>query len=680
MTRAGCCSSIGARLPGVCRPRRAGGAPAHEAGIPHVRSLHRVPQRPDHERRRGRVDRLRLARDDDGQLVARSVLAGERAPRDARSSGSRRRRSRTPARAATCRWSATPRRWTGGRRKVFAHLPFKARRDGGSLAEDGVSCSLCHQIGTARLGTPESFTGGFEIDPPDAQGNHREYGPYAVDPGHTLVMKTSTEGFVPAQAEHIRKLRDVRDLPHADYRDARSRRQAGRPAAGAGAVPGVAAQRLQGRRRAASRATCRWSRSLWRSRASSANRGSWRGTCSSAPTSSCSGCSTATATPSTSAALPSGARHRGGSHRTASRDAGGADHDRRSRRRSAAALEFDVSIENLGGHKLPTAYPSRRVWLHVDGPRLRRPCGVRVGPRQRRRVDRRATTTTPTRPSLRTALCGDSPAPTKCRSTRACSATPRARSRRDCSPASQYLKDNRLLPHGFDKRTAEAGHRRPWRRCGRSRISRAARDRVRYSVDGGGAVGAVHGGGGAAVSADRLPLGAEPEGLHAGGGATALHRVLRRHGVGRDRGARQRLPVAPTPATRLPTPATRADTRHPPADTQLPHLLQFPVPHGSVPDTQLLRHRPHRPRQVHARGSLPRDDRRAPEARDGSAGPRLDGSRARARHHDQGARRPADLPRGRRRDLHPEPDRHARPRGLLVRSDALAGGVAKGRC
>ena len=33
--------------------------------------------------------------------------------------------------------------------------------------------------------------------------------------------------------------------------------------------------------------------------------------------------------------------------------------------RAGSRLAFDVVVENLAGHKLPTAYSSRRAWLHV---------------------------------------------------------------------------------------------------------------------------------------------------------------------------------------------------------------------------------------------------------------------------------------------------------------------------
>src|SRR5258708_40362333 len=32
---------------------------------------------------------------------------------------------------------------------------------------------------------------------------------------------------------------------------------------------------------------------------------------------------------------------------------------------TSSGLSMEVFVENLSGHKLPTAYPSRRVWLHV---------------------------------------------------------------------------------------------------------------------------------------------------------------------------------------------------------------------------------------------------------------------------------------------------------------------------
>jgi len=65
------------------------------------------------------------------------------------------------ARTATCRWLVTRRSLQGRPGEVFAHLPFDRDPKKMRPAEDGVSCSLCHQIGKEKLGTRESFNGGF---------------------------------------------------------------------------------------------------------------------------------------------------------------------------------------------------------------------------------------------------------------------------------------------------------------------------------------------------------------------------------------------------------------------------------------------------------------------------------------------------------------------------------------
>jgi hypothetical protein len=87
---------------------------------------------------------------------------------------------------------------------VFAHLPFDDNPKKNAAAEDGVSCSICHQIAKEKLGTPETFTGQFIIDKPLAKDNHPEYGPFAIESGQTRVMQTSTGGFRPTQESHIR--------------------------------------------------------------------------------------------------------------------------------------------------------------------------------------------------------------------------------------------------------------------------------------------------------------------------------------------------------------------------------------------------------------------------------------------------------------------------------------------
>ena len=86
---------------------------------------------------------------------------------------------------------------------VFAHLPFGDDPKKNAAAEDGVSCSVCHQIGKQKLGTRESFNGGFVVDAPQAEENHPEYGPFVVQKGQARIMQTSTGGFRPTEAGHI---------------------------------------------------------------------------------------------------------------------------------------------------------------------------------------------------------------------------------------------------------------------------------------------------------------------------------------------------------------------------------------------------------------------------------------------------------------------------------------------
>jgi len=51
--------------------------------------------------------------------------------------------------------------------QVFAHLPLGGGENHvAQLAQDGVSCSLCHQITPEGLGTRRSFVGGFVLNKP----------------------------------------------------------------------------------------------------------------------------------------------------------------------------------------------------------------------------------------------------------------------------------------------------------------------------------------------------------------------------------------------------------------------------------------------------------------------------------------------------------------------------------
>lgn len=72
------------------------------------------------------------------------------------------------------------------------------------LAVDGVSCSLCHQILADNFGKPESFSGNFLVDETTPMGGRPSFGPFEPDPAGAPLMK-SVSGFLPVQSEHIRQ-------------------------------------------------------------------------------------------------------------------------------------------------------------------------------------------------------------------------------------------------------------------------------------------------------------------------------------------------------------------------------------------------------------------------------------------------------------------------------------------
>jgi hypothetical protein len=116
-------------------------------------------------------------------------------------------------------------------------------------------------------------------------------------------------------------------------------------------------------------------------------------------------------------------------------------------------LSFDVKVVNKTGHKLPTAYPARRVWLHVTVRDSNgkvafesgavRPDGSIAG--NDNDADRLkfephySRITSPGQVQIYESIMGDFA----------------GRTTTGLLYGTHYLKDNRILPAGFDKATAE---------------------------------------------------------------------------------------------------------------------------------------------------------------------------------------------------------------------------------
>ncbi|HEY2066364.1 MAG TPA: hypothetical protein VGG84_10435 [Gemmatimonadaceae bacterium] len=254
----------------------------------------------------------------------------------------------------------------GGQGEVFARFPTNHGSDPlDSLSADGVSCTMCHQIAKDRFGDPSSFNGGFSVDTVTSVGRRPIYGPYDVDRGHTTVMHSST-GFVPTQSEHVRQSElcatchtlytktldsagnQIGTLPeqmpfqewrHSAYRARQSCQSCHMPlvVAAGDSVPITAVQgqpRPDVRRHWFPGGNFFMLGMLNRYRAELA----------------------VEALPQELDAAAAQTRQLLAQAATVAVSPGPA---------APGRVVVDVDVTNLGGHKLPSAYPSRRAWLHV---------------------------------------------------------------------------------------------------------------------------------------------------------------------------------------------------------------------------------------------------------------------------------------------------------------------------
>jgi hypothetical protein len=335
---------------------------------------------------------------------------------------------------------------------VFSRLPLGASHPDSAAAADGVSCTVCHQIQAAGLGTPATYSGNFAVAAP-ATSPRPLFGPYAPDTDNINKVHVMAAGYSLQQASQIRDAglcgschtlytttrgpdgKPIGQLPeqmpylewqHSDYRDKQTCQQCHMPAVG----EPVAVTSLLGKPREGVREHTFVGANFLLEGMLTAHRDDL------AVTAQPSDIAAATAR-ITSFLQSQSARVTLGPATLAGND-----------------LSFAVRVENLTGHKLPTAYPSRRAWLHVvvtttDGHIVfesgkLNPDGSITGNANdsdpTRFSPHYTRITQPNQVQIFEPVLGDN----------------QGRVTTGLLSATQYLKDNRILPAGFDKSTASS--------------------------------------------------------------------------------------------------------------------------------------------------------------------------------------------------------------------------------
>jgi hypothetical protein len=369
-----------------------------------------------------------------------------------------------------------------GRADVFAQLPIGSHdSEEQAMAADGVSCTVCHQISSEKLGTRETFNGSFVMQPTPASGTRTIFGPFKIDRARMTIMR-SVSGFEQSESAHIRES-TVCSTCHTLYTQARG--PAGRvigelpeqmtfyewehsavssvkscqtchmpPVSGSTRIAsvmgdqrdGLARHLLVGGNAFMLRILNRYRTELGVAAASSELEATARATLRQLET------------------------------ETAAVSIDRAD-------RNGGSIAVEVAVRNLTGHKLPTGYPSRRAWLHLSvldqQGRIVFESGAIEPTGRIRGNDNDAD------PARFERHYDEIRSADEVQIYESVLRTPAGAPTTGLLQAVGYAKDNRLLPRGFDKATAAPDIAVQGEAASDASFTEAG-DRLRYVIDAGG--------------------------------------------------------------------------------------------------------------------------------------------------------------------------------------------------